>query len=161
MTTQQIESRLVRFKPLDEFDANWIKDKIDEEFLNYTELFGLYLCDKRKAEGRAGRNSLTNAQFRNFFSEVRRIQFKIGTDKDSWDRNKADFLLLRPKLAYAEARVLSSKRGPEKDKARIKDFRKVLEAAHSAVHDFQSFNNFLDFMEAIIAYHKAYGGKDS
>jgi CRISPR type III-A-associated protein Csm2 len=62
-------------------------------------------------------------------------------------------LLLRPKIAYAEARVLSKTQN-----SRIQDFRKIMEKAHLAVSDEKHFQNFVDFLEATLAYHKFYGG---
>lgn len=68
--------------------------------------------------------------------------------------------MLRPKLAYAAQRA--GGRG-------IDSLRKVLETAHIAVTEMvdnedakaeKAFENFVDFFEAILAYHKANGGRD-
>jgi CRISPR type III-A-associated protein Csm2 len=58
-------------------------------------------------------------------------------------------------LAYAEARVKSKTAN-----SRIEDFRKVMEKAHVSVQNSTQFQNFVDFLEAVLAYHKAAGGKD-
>ena len=78
--------------------------------------------------------------------------------------------MVRPKLAYAEARATA-----KNPRNRISDFRGVMDKAHSAVYDNMDqstsedrlklvlearFQRFVDFFEAILAYHKAYGGRD-
>jgi CRISPR-associated protein Csm2 len=132
---------------LDEFNQEWIKNAIDEKAVLFAEKFGEYLCDIQ--DNRLGRMAMTTSQIRNVFGEVKRIQAK------GYSSEKSSFLLLRPKIAYAEARV-KAKSG----KSRIEDFRKVMDKAHLAVTDEKSFQNFVDFMEATLAYHKAAGGRD-
>lgn len=137
------------------FQTTWITNGIDSDCIDYAEAMGEHLCSLEN--GRPGRNALTNSQIRNFFGEVKRIQQMIGTDEKKWQENQSDFQLLRPKLAYAESRVVKSNRN-----STIKDFRTVIEAAHRAVEKdkLNHFKNFVDFMEAVLAYHKASGGKD-
>ncbi len=130
------------------FKSVWIKDGIDEQTVAFAQEFGEYLCDKQP-DLRLGRMAMTTSQIRNVFGEVKRIQAK------GYALEKSAFLLLRPKIAYAEARV-KAKSG----KSRIEDFRKVMEQAHLAVSNDQQFQNFVDFFEATLAYHKAAGGRD-
>lgn len=131
-----------------EFKKEWISEGINESAVQFTEKFGEYLCDLQQ-DKRLGRMAMTTSQIRNIFGEVKRIQAK------GYLKEKSTFLLLRPKIAYAEARVLA-----KSGKSRISDFRTVLDKAHIAVTDEKQFQNFVDFMEAILAYHKAYGGRD-
>lgn len=130
------------------FKSEWISKSITEETVKFAEEFGKYLCDIQP-DNKVGRMALTTSQIRNVFGEVKRIQAK------GYDEEKAAFLLLRPKIAYAEARV-KAKNG----KTRIEDFRQVMEMAHIAVKEAKNFQNFVDFFEAILAYHKAAGGRD-
>jgi CRISPR-associated protein Csm2 len=97
---------------------------------------------------------MTTSQIRNFFGEVRRIQAKVQQSNFE-GTNKTAFLLLRPKLAYAQARVIS-----KVGKSRIEDFRTVMDKAHIAVINKEQFQNFVDFLEAVLAYHKFYSGRD-
>lgn len=106
-----------------------------------------HICDLQN--GRPGRMALTTSQIRNFFGEVKRIQAK------KYDNDKSAFLLIRPKLAYAEARAIQ-----KGGKSRITDFRQVIERAHGAVSNQTQFQNFVDFLEATLAFHKFYGGRD-
>ena len=125
----------------------WIIQGINGDAVNFAETFGKYLCDIQ--DNRLGRMAMTTSQIRNVFGEVKRIQAK------GYEEEKPSFFLLRPKIAYAEARV-KAKSG----KSRIEDFRKVIECAHLAVSEEKHFQNFVDFFEAILAYHKAAGGRD-
>ena len=143
-----------------DFRGDWISNKIDDDGIDYLENFGYYLCDKKNKDSRfPGFNAMTSSQIRNIFGEIKRIELQyVETSENSssifdW---QTDFRLLRPKIAYNTARVLSSKR-----ENKIKDFRTVVEMAHGQVkNDWGSFKRFSQFVEGIIAYHKVYGGKD-
>ncbi len=127
----------------------WIGEKFDTDTINYAEKFGKYLA----------KNRLTSSQMRIIYGEVKRIEASVmGLDKgEDQGGNIKDFLLLRPKIAYAAKR--SGTRG-------IEDLRKVMDVAHGAVNvededKFkQTIENFADFFESILAYHKAYGGRE-
>jgi len=121
---------------INQFKTAWISEGLDESAVEFADSFGLYLCDKRSVKDRfPGRMAMTTSQIRNVFGEIKRIQAR------GYEKEKSNFLLLRPKIAYAE-------------------FRKVLDQAHMAVKNEKQFQNFVDFMEAVLAYHKAYGAKD-
>lgn len=131
----------------EEFDPRWITESLMlksgqyDDAVSFAEKFG---------EDIAG--EFTTNQIRNFFGEVRRIEMK-GIQSE-----KVSFLLLRPKLSYAVKR--------NQNQSSIK-FKEVVLKAHEAVMgakdnsaEFEKrFQNFVDFLEAILAYHKAYGGK--
>jgi len=63
------------------------------------------------------------------------------------DTMKKQLYLLLPKLAY------QSKRHPG-----LKTLHSIFEKAIPLIDDEEKFENFKDFFEAIVAYHKAYGG---
>lgn len=134
----------------------WITEGMDEDGVKFANDFGLYLCDKRTPDDKfVGRAAMTTSQIRNVFGEVKRIQAK-AQGAANFQVYKSDFYLLRPKMAYAEARVLAKTQD-----SRIKDFRKIMEFAHKEVKDSkENFQRFVDFFEAILAYHKFYGGRD-
>lgn len=137
------------FKPIESFDAKWIKEEITEGCINYLENFGYYLCNK---EDPKGRDAISTSQIRNVFGAIKQIEAK-GESSNQW---KTDFLMLRPKMAYATARVISNNRT-----SHIQKFREVFDKAHSEVNgDFKRFQRFCQFMEGIVAYHKVYGGKE-
>lgn len=123
-----------------EFSSAWISNQITESCINYTSKFGEYLA----------KNGLTTSQIRNIFGEIKRIQM------NQFSENKTAFLLLRPKMAYAAKRANTNG---------ATEFEKVMKLAHDAVAsgtdgDSKRFENFCDFVEAILAYHKAAGGRD-
>lgn len=160
------------FKPHLHFKNTWIKEKIDENCIKFMEDFGLFLCDKisinkhtgrEEISDRAGEDALTTSQIRNVFGEIKRIEMKLGGNSDDaaqkiWDELKPSFLLLKPKLAYNTARV--TQKSSKSKYNRIVQLKDVLFLAHSEVKDVKQFYNFSQFMEGILAFHKAYGGKD-
>jgi len=125
------------------------------EAVQFAEDFGKHLADVFFNKGRkrlmAGRDALTTTQLRNFFSEIRRIQ----ANSQKFEDNLTDIYLLKPKLAYAAARTDSKYN-------RIHDFAAGLGLMLDAVSQSgkqQHFENFTKFVEAVVAYHKFYGGK--
>lgn len=112
------------------------------------------------------KNKLTTSQIRSIFSEVRQIQAQWEMDakqlaaapegKDSaqqiaWRR----LVLLKPKMAY---------RAKRSGKV-VQDLVAVLDPAVDQVlmgkdraEQFANFRRFVDFFEAILAYHKYHGG---
>jgi CRISPR-associated protein Csm2 len=137
---------------LNDFKTEWISDRIDERTVTFADSFGKHLCDITP-DNRIGRMAMTTTQIRNVFGEVKRIEARMKAN--DYDKERSAFLLLRPKMAYAEARVLS-----KSGKSNISDFRKIMDKAHIEVKSHDSFKNFVDFFEAILAYHKFYGGRD-
>lgn len=91
-------------------------------------------------------NGLSTSQIRNVFGEVKRLQMKGRFDQQS----ARELILLKPKLAYQAGR----------HGRKVEDLAKVLSKAIDRVgSDLQRFEHFVDFFEAILAYHKAHGGK--
>lgn len=84
---------------------------------------------------------LKTSQIRKVYGAVKKIQMS-----DEFRRN--DLIMLKPKLAYAAAR------NPE-----VTDLKDALTQAIDHVDDEEKFKNFVDFFEAILAYHKAFGGE--
>jgi CRISPR-associated protein Csm2 len=81
---------------------------------------------------------LTVSQIRNVYGMVKQMEMR------GFDAN--EFVLLKPKLAYAAARA----RTPG-----VRELREVLSWAIDEVStDESKFARFVDFFEAILAYHK-------
>ncbi len=118
------------------FKEEWIKNGTDSEMIKYAEDTGKFMAD----------NKLTNSKIRSIYGEVKRIQMA------EFENEKASFLLLRPKVAYALGRDNSNKG--------LQLFKSVFDKASKDVIDQKTFDNFCNLFEAILAYHKAYGGKD-
>ena len=89
---------------------------------------------------------LETNQVRKFLDALNRIKADLA-DK-TFREIEADIVLLKPKLAYAAARQRAAK--PLSD---------VMSVAIDKVHDLEDFERLVQFVESIIAYHKAAGGK--
>lgn len=127
------------------FQPDWITTGIKGTAITYAEQLGIKLVEER----------FTTSQIRNFYGELKRIQLK----KISGAKQKSAFHLLHPKLAYAAKRA-------EKTGGRgASTFKDEIMKAHRAVNIDQEgfetrFENFCDLCEAILAFHKANGGRD-
>ena len=110
------------------------------------------LVDVAERLGRALARSLTTSQIRAFFGAVRQVEMGWAPDGDAevTRRGHRQLLLLRPKLAYQAARSGGG----------MTSLQQVLDPAITLVGDDRArFQNFLDFFEAILAYHRAGGGR--
>jgi CRISPR-associated protein Csm2 len=106
--------------------------------------------------------NLSTSQIRSLFGEVRQIQgeWSIARQKGAQataERQKVlrRLILLKPKMEYRARR----ERGPAV-RALVNVLTPALDTVAQAPADKQDeyFNRFVDFFEAILAYHKAYGG---
>ena len=123
------------FKKLN-FQQVWITGGADESMIAFAEKSGKYMAD----------NGLTNSKIRSIYGEIKRIQ--MGSFKEE----KASFLLLRPKVAYALGR--------DKNNKGLQLFKLVFDAAAKSVTIEKEFLNFCNYVEAILAYHRANSRKD-
>ncbi len=90
--------------------------------------------------GRKLARNLKTSQIRKVYGAVKKIQM-------SEEFNQNELIMLKPKLAYAAAR-----------KPEVEALKDVLTQAINHVDNTDKFKNFVDFFEAILAYHKAFGG---
>ncbi|MCR4560197.1 MAG: type III-A CRISPR-associated protein Csm2 [Bacteroidales bacterium] len=125
--------------------ANEITDKITTKSVEFAQRFGAHLGTDdtefdKNGRTKVSRAKLTTNQLRKFFGEVKRQQMT--------GYNETDFVLLKPKLAYAVGRAKDSK-------AKINDFYFVIANAIDQVKTKEHFKNFIKIFEAIVAYHKA------
>lgn len=114
------------------------------------------LVDTAKEFGKANARQLTTSQIRNIFGEVRRIE--MNWQEDSGEKANQSYrqaVLLEPKLAYQARRERG--RGVEELESVLRpcleEIRKAPEAQRRAY-----YGRFVDFFEAILAYHRAAGG---
>lgn len=122
-----------------------IKEKVTNATVEFAKRFGSYLGTDdtyvdQKGKVRISKEKLTTTQLRRFFGEVKRQQLK-GYDQ-------TDFVLLKPKLAYAVGRAKNSS-------AKINDFYFVIANAIDMVKSEDDFKRFIKIFESIVAYHKA------
>jgi CRISPR-associated protein Csm2 len=107
--------------------------------------------------GKRLKNSrLTTSQIRAIFGEVRQIQAQWGMGGENRQRARRRLVLLKPKMAYRARR--------EPGRA-VEELVSVLDPAVDLVvaeSDSETqdghFQRFVEFFEAILAYHRAHGG---
>jgi CRISPR-associated protein Csm2 len=101
------------------------------------------------AIGKALARQLTTNQIRAIFGEVRRIEGEWKNPQRAKQASQS-LVLLKPKMAYRAKR--------ERGKG-VEDLVSVLSPAIDYVGESRdNFTRFVEFFEAILAYHKAYGG---
>jgi CRISPR-associated protein Csm2 len=100
-----------------------------------------------KAIGEAIR-SVKSSQIRGIFATARQIQLKWDTDSKKAYR---DAVLLRPRIAYSASR--NDLQGLD---GVLGEALKLVSGDNAK----QRYLNFVDFFEAIVAYHKASGGRN-
>ena len=100
---------------------------------------------------------LAASQIRGIFGSVRQIQMKWppGADPSTEKASIRQLLLLKPKLAYQAKRDSENTRGQA-----VESLKQVLVPAIDLVTNREQFTRFAEYFEAILAYHKAEGGKD-
>ncbi|KKL79011.1 hypothetical protein LCGC14_2019110 [marine sediment metagenome] len=111
------------------------KEDVDM-FINLSESFGR-LCTEYRPRGK----KISTTQIRGIFQQVKRLS-------DDFETSRIPLNLLRPKLAYQTGRFEV-----------LEPLTKVLTHMIKNVKDDTTLKGFKDFFEAIIAYHKAYGGE--
>jgi CRISPR-associated protein Csm2 len=103
---------------------------------------------------------ITTSQIRNIFGAVRMIEQDtkgLHPDDALPMAVQRALMMLRPKLAYQYGRTS----GREDKKASMGALTIILSNAITVVLDTgnqTAFRNFVDFFEAILAYHRYYGG---
>ena len=118
-------------------------------------------CAEEIGRGLAQNERLTASQIRTFFSEVKRIEGSIQEERTQQkgelsDQDTRRLILLKPRLAYQARRQIESHKGYG-----VAKLEEVLKPAINFVEGkVENFRNFVDFFEAILAYHKAAGGRD-
>ncbi len=103
------------------------------------------------------RYPLSSSQIRTFFGTVKRLSMKWTKSASSEEARRAysQLVLLKPKLAYQQGR---QGRGEKAEALRL--LRNTLDPAIELVDgDWERFQNFVNFFEAILAYHRAHGGR--
>ncbi len=103
--------------------------------------------------GKAIARQVTTNQLRNVFGTARQIQLRWPNDAQSAYR---DAVLLRPKLGYLAKRERG--RGMEDLQRVLVPALEVMSQGKDMKERQERFNRFVDFLEAIVAYHKAHGG---
>ncbi len=99
---------------------------------------------------------LTTSQLRKFFGALKRLQAE-GFNPEK----KIKLLMLAPQLAYAVGRDKKKDTQTKQmtSQTKIEFFAKEISNAISFVQDSENFKNFINLVEAVVAYHKSEGGE--
>jgi len=131
---------------------DWVQNGFSPETNEWVKSFGEDLTKSPK-KGDVGRKALTTGQLRKFFGKVKQIE--------------ADFINKKSEIATLEY-LLDYSVGRDKKKSKIVDFSEQLIIAIKFLNknidnkDIQFYyKNFVKIFEAIVAYHKFYGGQES
>lgn len=84
---------------------------------------------------------ISTHQIRRFFDAIKNIKMS----KSFTDKEKAKLLMLRPQLANASAK-----------QSALKDLTNICTAMIKKVNDREDFNQFANFFESLVAFHKVY-----
>ncbi|BBB93546.1 type III-A CRISPR-associated protein Csm2 [Methylomusa anaerophila] len=112
------------------------KDAKGNELISCAQKLGQYLAVNVR---------MTTSQIRNLFAEAVRIKKIYGND----NKGPYEVNLLRAKFAYNAGRFRE-----------VKDFQKIADRMLLHIDSKEKFTRFFDFFEAVVAYHKQYGGKE-
>lgn len=112
-----------------------------EDLVNTADKFGKHLKDK----------GLKTSQIRKFLDAVKKMKYQETASSGFDFRNEA--MLIKPKLAYA-----SGRQDPKSDA--VKPLMEVMNSCIDKINGKEDFDKFYKFVEAIVAYHKYYGGKE-
>ncbi|KAB8145994.1 type III-A CRISPR-associated protein Csm2 [Chloroflexia bacterium SDU3-3] len=165
--------------------SQWVKTKVSDttlkQILTEESSKAIELLDQTAEIIGQELHSLnfTTSQIRAVFGRVRTIEQMVNVpDVDTKNGSSEESIksklslpvytelrLLRPKLAYQYGRTGGEdKRGKEKDNQKVAMgiLQQVLSNAVAIVNDdAAAFQRFVSFFEAILAYHRYYGGKNS
>ncbi|MBO7190224.1 MAG: type III-A CRISPR-associated protein Csm2 [Alistipes sp.] len=123
------------------FNPNWITTAIDEDCITLCEDLAKSMINSK----------ISSSFLRNIFGELRRIE------AGGFEKHRAEFVLLRPKLAYTCGRASSRNNKADDD---LQALQELYKKSAQLVTDAKGFKNVVNIMEAIIAFHKANGGKE-
>lgn len=107
------------------------------DLVQHAEQFGPYLKQQR----------LETNQVRKFLDAINRLKSVLAQEND-FAKIETEVVLLKPKLAYAAAREQAAK-----------PLSQVMSKAIDKVESKEDFERLVQFIESIIAYHKAEGGR--
>lgn len=141
------------------FETEWVKTGVaNKEFIYYAENMGKHLALLNKNRNdweynqKRQNNNLSTSQIRNFFGSLKTIEMK------GFKSNKEKFYMLKPLLAYAYKRDGKEAFRDFKEEVIDKSLNIIMQESDDKKQE-EYFKNFCQIFEAILAYHRAHGGK--
>ncbi len=114
-----------------------------QELVDYANDLGKFLKERE----------LKTSQIRKFLDAVKRLKYLERNDRGFDFRNEA--MMIKPKLAYASGR----QENPKKPNP-VRPLMDVMNICIDKIRGREDFEKFGQFVEAIVAYHKYYGGNE-
>lgn len=117
-----------------------LSDDTAQQMVQYADSLAKRIC-----------GDVSTSQIRNVYGTVKKLEMQREFDSKAYRQ----LVLLKPKLAYARGRA------EKKKEDSFKELETALGSAIDAVSIEQpeTFKRFCNFFEAILAYHKAHGGR--
>lgn len=135
LSVEEIKREVVKNKNLGDFSTDDLVKSADD--------LGYYLSPRRDR-----RDALSTNQIRKFLDAVNRLDNL--RQKQGFDEMKEQVVLLKPQIAYAAGRK----------RKEVGPLMEVLDPCLGRIKEEKDFKRLVRFVEAIVAYHKYYGGKD-
>lgn len=121
------------------FKSEWITTGVNDACMELCEELAKDMVDKK----------VSSSFLRNIFGELRRLE------AGDFENHRSEFVMLRPKMAYACGRAIE--RNPKSKgvlDALLEFYKQMAKEVETTAH----FKNLVSVMEAIVAFHKAFGG---
>lgn len=135
-----------------------------EKIISSDETAGELVTFARKLAKELVGIGLTRSQMRIVFSEMRQIEAAWNSaERENKDTGEAQrrLCLLMPKLAYQTAHTQKQGKKPlEQLSKALTEGIEVVFKANDAAERSKRFHKLMQFLEAVLAYHRAEGGQD-
>ncbi len=99
---------------------------------------------------------LSKSQLRNFFNEVKAIDAKID-DNNNFEENLPFILMIKAKASYAYKKGGKNSKIPKNFYEFLKSNIELIEKKS----DYKTFEGFVNFFEAVVAYFYGHGGENN
>ena len=136
---------------------NWIRNGPDIDSIEEVKKFSKYIAQDLKkvkiSKSKTVNEEVSTSQIRQIFSKLKTIEAKEGLKRPE---NIVEFIMLNPLMAYTVGR--HKKTGLNALKDRLNIAIKEVVMTNNKEDKQKKFKNFCRLFEAILAYHKAYGG---
>lgn len=117
-----------------------------EEINQLADYLGKKLADRKEG--------IKTNQVRNFFASINAIRTEYQTSKTFNEKIERKLIMLKPQLAYATGR--------EKKVQTLQEFIfKAIDSTVKSTNRNDALDNFFALVEAVVAYHKFYGGREN
>ena len=131
---------------------NWLINGFNADTIKSVERIAQQITEHGKDD------KLTSNQFRNIFGEVKTIQIMKSDTTEVYKKKKTKIVLLNPKIKYSSSKKPSNFPPPFADLL-CKALDIILYEIEKSQNDSKLldtlFNQFVNFLEAILAYHKS------